>query len=74
MAAYSQIQHFDDIPLAPMVTPTLTTVRQPLMEMGRVATTMLLRLIAGEPLDSVRVELTTTLIERGSCAPWHAPA
>lgn len=60
---------FDDVPLASLVTPALTTVRQPLVEMGRMATTMLLRLIAGEPLDSIRVELTTTLIVRESCAP-----
>jgi LacI family transcriptional regulator len=58
---------FDDVSIASLVTPTLTTVRQPLMEMGRVATTMLLKLIAGEPLDSMRVELTTTLIVRESC-------
>ncbi|MBO0792942.1 MAG: LacI family DNA-binding transcriptional regulator, partial [Ktedonobacteraceae bacterium] len=50
---------FDDIPIASIVVPALTTVRQPLVEMGRVATTMLLRLIAEEPLDSMRVELTT---------------
>ncbi|HEY7419153.1 MAG TPA: LacI family DNA-binding transcriptional regulator, partial [Ktedonobacteraceae bacterium] len=60
---------FDDVLPASVVTPTLTTVRQPLVEMGRVATTMLLRMIGGEPLDSMRVELTTTLIERESCAP-----
>jgi LacI family transcriptional regulator len=60
---------FDDVPVSSLVTPTLTTVRQPLFEMGRVATTMLLRLIAGEPLDSRRVELTTNLITRKSCAP-----
>jgi LacI family transcriptional regulator len=59
---------FDDVSIATMVSPALTTVRQPLMEMGRVATTMLLRLIAGEPLDSMRVELATTLITRESCA------
>lgn len=59
---------FDDIPLASLVSPALTTVRQPLVEMGRVATTMLLRLIMQEPLDSIRVELATTLIVRESCA------
>jgi DNA-binding LacI/PurR family transcriptional regulator len=61
---------FDDVPIAPLVTPALTTVRQPLVEMGRVATTTLLRLIAEEPLDSMRVELTTTLIVRESCAAY----
>jgi LacI family transcriptional regulator len=59
---------FDDIPLAALVTPALTTVRQPLVEMGRVATTMLLCLIDQEPLDSMRIELATTLIIRESCA------
>jgi LacI family transcriptional regulator len=60
---------FDDVSIATMVSPALTTVRQPLDEMGRVATTMLLRLIAGEPLDSMRVELVTSLIVRESCSP-----
>jgi DNA-binding LacI/PurR family transcriptional regulator len=58
---------FDDLPYAALVTPALTTVRQPLLEMGRVATTMLLRLLAGEQVDSVRVELATPLIARESC-------
>lgn len=60
---------FDDVPISSIVTPALTTIRQPLVEMGRVATTMLLRLIAEEPLDSMRVELATTLVVRNSCAP-----
>ena len=62
---------FDDVPLASIVTPALTTIRQPLVEMGRVATTMLLRLISEDPLDSMRVELTTTLVTRESAAPLH---
>ncbi|MFL5701301.1 MAG: LacI family DNA-binding transcriptional regulator [Ktedonobacteraceae bacterium] len=62
---------FDDVPIASIITPALTTVRQPLVEMGRVATTMLLHLIAEEPLDSKRMELTTTLIARESSAPLH---
>lgn len=60
---------FDDMPYVRLLTPALTTVRQPLREMGRVATKMLLRLIAGEPVDSIRVELATPLVERASCAP-----
>lgn len=63
------VMGFDDIPLASIVTPALTTVRQPLIEMARFATTMLLRQISEEPLDTMRVELTTTLVERSSCAP-----
>jgi DNA-binding LacI/PurR family transcriptional regulator len=60
---------FDDLPYAELVTPALTTVRQPLLEMGRVATATLLRLIAGEPVDSIRIELATPLIIRESSAP-----
>ncbi len=62
---------FDDVPIASIVTPALTTIRQPLGEMGRIATTMLLRLIAEEPLDTMRVELTTSLIVRESSVPLH---
>jgi LacI family transcriptional regulator len=52
-----------------MAHARLDHVRQPLREMGRVATKMLLRLIVGEPVDSVRVELATPLITRDSCGP-----
>jgi DNA-binding LacI/PurR family transcriptional regulator len=60
---------FDDTLLSAQSTPPLTTIRQPLFEMGRIASTMLLRLIEGKPLDGTRVELATPLIERASCAP-----
>lgn len=60
---------FDDVLVAPRLTPALTTVHQPLFEMGRVATNMVLRLVSGESLDSTRVELPTTLTKRASCAP-----
>ena len=60
---------FDDIPFTTIVSPSLTTFRQPLFEMGRIATSMLIRLIAGESLDSPRVLLPTTLITRETCAP-----
>jgi len=65
---------FDDIPFTGIVSPSLTSVRQPLFDMGRVATTMLLRLVAGESLDSLRVELATTLITRESCASAPSPS
>jgi len=60
---------FDNMAYTAWITPALTTVQQPLLEMGRVATKMLLRLIAGEPIDTLRVELATPLIKRASCAP-----
>ncbi|GAA1840897.1 LacI family DNA-binding transcriptional regulator [Asanoa iriomotensis] len=59
---------FDDTYLTVMSMPALTSVRQPLREMGRVALRTLLSLIAGEKLDSHHVELATTLVVRESTA------
>ena len=59
---------FDDLPLAQWLSPALTTIRQPLREMGQMVASMLLRQIAGEPLDTTRIELATSLILRESCA------
>ena len=63
---------FDDLPAARWVSPPLTTIRQPLAEMGKVAAEMLGELIEGIPLRSRRVELATELIVRESTAPLTA--
>jgi LacI family transcriptional regulator len=60
---------FDDLPVARWMSPPLTTVRQPLAEMGRVAADMLGTLLEGSPLASRRVELATELVVRMSTAP-----
>lgn len=60
---------FDDAPLARLLSPPLTTVRQPLHEMGRAALRTALRLAAGETLDSHHIELATELVVRSSTAP-----
>jgi len=60
---------FDDVMYTAQMSPPLTTVRQPLAEMGKMAANMLLRLIAGQQLESNHVELSTSLIVRESCAP-----
>lgn len=60
---------FDDIPRAAEVYPPLTTVRQPLEQMGQVAAETLLRLIEDPALLVERIALPTELIVRGSCAP-----
>jgi LacI family transcriptional regulator len=57
---------FDDIPQAASVRPELTTVRQPLEQMGRVATQMLLDLLKNAEKEISRIELPTELIVRGS--------
>ncbi|PRX96128.1 LacI family DNA-binding transcriptional regulator [Allonocardiopsis opalescens] len=65
---------FDDLAQTRWAVPPLTTVRQPLTEMAAVATRMLLQLVAGEELDSTRLELTTDLVRRSSTAPPGAAA
>jgi LacI family transcriptional regulator len=60
---------FDDLPVARWASPPLTTVRQPLAEMGSTAAQMLGELIETMPLRSTRVELSTELILRESTAP-----
>jgi LacI family transcriptional regulator len=58
---------FDDIPQASLIRPALTTVRQPLEKMGRVATQMLLELLSHTQKKLWRIELPTELIVRDSC-------
>ena len=60
---------FDDLPVARWVSPPLTTVRQPLAEMGRTAAAMLGDLIEDRSLTTRRVELSTELVVRESTAP-----
>ena len=59
---------FDDTQLAPLASPPLTTVRQPLREIGAIALQRALRLAAGEKVGSHHIELATELIVRGSTA------
>jgi LacI family transcriptional regulator len=58
---------FDDIPQASLVHPKLTTVRQPLDEMGRAAVQILLDQIEDPSQPPRRVTLATQLIVRDSC-------
>ncbi|MHA7987457.1 LacI family DNA-binding transcriptional regulator [Rathayibacter sp. CAU 1779] len=57
---------FDDLPESAWVTPSLTTVRQPIEDMASAAMRMLLRLRAGAPAGSAREELATELVVRES--------
>src|SRR5512132_1430884 len=60
---------FDDVEHATIVTPALTTVRQPLAEMGRTATSLLNRLLERQHFETLHVELATRLVVRDSTAP-----
>ena len=57
---------FDDTELAQSVTPALTTVRQPLAELGRTAVSLLVRQIDRQRVEALRVELATRLVVRDS--------
>ena len=60
---------FDDIDIAQAASPMLTTVRQPLAEMGRMAVSLLIRLIDRQPVEALHVELATELVVRASTGP-----
>lgn len=60
---------YDDIPLAQWVSPRMTTVLQPLEEMGREAARLAIRLADGPIVPTPRIELATRLIVRESTAP-----
>lgn len=63
------ITGFDDIDVSRATRPMLTTVRQPLQEMGRMAVTLLMRLLDRHQLEALHVELATELVVRGSTGP-----
>jgi LacI family transcriptional regulator len=63
------ITGFDDIDVSRAATPRLTTVRQPLQEMGRTAVTMLMRQLDGHAHEALSMELQTRLVVRESTGP-----
>ncbi len=63
---------FDDIPQASQLHPPLTTIRQPLEQMGRVATQMLIDQFKDSGHYPGRIELPTELIIRSSCQPLRS--
>lgn len=56
---------FDDVLIATTSEPPLTTVRQPLEAMGRLAAEVLIAQIHGRPMEKVHI-LPTTLVRRES--------
>jgi LacI family transcriptional regulator len=60
---------FDDLDEAGIVSPALTTIRQPLAEMGRMAISLLMRLLEDQPIETLHIELATRLVVRESTAP-----
>jgi DNA-binding LacI/PurR family transcriptional regulator len=61
---------FDDVPLARLTEPPLTTVNQPTEHKGELAARSLLEAVQGvAPSEPRRVVLPTTLVVRGTTAP-----
>ncbi len=60
------IAGFDDIPAAEFSHPPLTTIRQPIYEIGERLIEMLLKVIQKQPLENPHVLLQPTLILRES--------
>ena len=62
---------YDDLAAAAMTSPPLTTVRQPLNEMGVVAVNMALSLVENRPLPTREAVLATSLVVRSSTAAYR---
>ena len=60
---------FDNVPESALCTPALTTISQPLREMGTAALDLLVRILQGREVESTHVRLPTAMVERGSCKP-----
>ena len=65
---------FDDIRFAQFVDPPLTTIRQPMHELGEATVRLLLNILRGNVKDAVSVTLPHALIMRSSTGPPRARA
>ncbi|BFH63291.1 MULTISPECIES: LacI family DNA-binding transcriptional regulator [Paenibacillus] len=59
-----QIIGFDDIPLSSLLTPALTTIRQPAYDMGRASAALLIQLLENENIDHRIIQMPVTFTER----------
>ncbi len=57
---------FNDVKIAKIYRPKLTTVHQPLYDMGAVAIRMVIKMINKESLESKKIELPYKIVERDS--------
>lgn len=58
---------FDDIPLAASTMPSLTTIRQPIEQLGKMGVQVLVDLLRERPAQPVQILLPTQLIVRETC-------
>ncbi|HML22857.1 MAG TPA: LacI family DNA-binding transcriptional regulator [Aggregatilinea sp.] len=57
---------FDDIPSAAAATPPLTTIRQPIYDIGCLLVTKLVHILRGTPLETDRTSIAPELVVRAS--------
>lgn len=62
---------FDDMPLAELLQPPLTTIRQSARELGAQGTKVLLKVMGGENIEAMETRLPVKLIRRGSVRKVH---
>jgi LacI family transcriptional regulator len=60
---------YDDIMVAEYANPPLTTVHQPAQRLGMMVAQMLLKIIAGEPIEERQIILKPSLVVRQSSGP-----
>jgi LacI family transcriptional regulator len=64
---------FDDLELSAYITPPLTSVRQPILEMGRMASKMIVGLLAGERIIAPKIQ-AELIVRESTAAPCTARA
>jgi LacI family transcriptional regulator len=63
---------FDDVPLCLQTDPPLTSIHQPLRELGEVAAQLMLVRLGGEELPEAPTVIPTSIVVRGSTIPAAA--
>lgn len=58
---------FDNVPESALSTPPLTTINQPLHDIGATALNLLVGMLENRELDVTHVRLPTSMVERASC-------
>ncbi|WPP43411.1 LacI family DNA-binding transcriptional regulator [Paenibacillus hunanensis] len=59
-----QVIGFDDIPLSSLLSPALSTIRQPAYDMGRAAAELLIALVEGTPVVNRTIQMPVAFVER----------
>ena len=59
---------FDDLEISAYITPPLTTVRQPILEMGRIASKIIVALLAGQGVVAPKIQ-AELIVRESTAAP-----